>query len=344
MSSPFMSVHILSKENTRLGEQFLRACLSPLVLSQYPNEIVIVDNGSKPFIFDVYEDFRKQFKDFDCEMKIIKSDAANFRDLRNQCIEHTNPSADFFHWIDTDESPYPEDLDILKNTVIPSIGKHKISQIWSCFYHFMINPFQVQVTLDKVRNNISLDKDDYRCSKDNIFAFHKDIKWFDPVHEHVTNIKEGIPLCSGLEYLHLGYCRAQWRTFIKWMHYDVIQYGHVNGYKSENVDGQTLDYLRDGILDQNKVEYSRNPNTCLRDRQPFCKPFPDTICRNYTHEYFDKLLNGCKTNEDWQQYLAVLDNDDFWQKWQEKCKELGSWKNTLDWALEESSKEKWGLV
>ncbi len=345
MSIPFMSVHIISKENTRLGEQFVHACLSPLVESQYPNEIVLVDNGSKDYIFDVYNYYKPQFEAFDCEFKLIRSELCKFNDLRNLCIEHTNPLADFFHWIDTDESYFPQDLDVLKNTVIPNEKKYKIRQIWSCFYHFMINPLQVQVTLDKVRNNLPLDKDDCRSWKDNIFAFHKGIRWKheEGVHEHVDNLAEGLPLFSSMEYLHLGYCRAQWRTFIKWMHYDHIEHGHINAYKVENVDGQMQDYLRD-CEDLHKVVYNRNPGTCLRDRQPFCVPFPNVICRNETHEHFDKLLNGCKNNDDWQTYLSKLDSDDFWLQWQQKHKELGSWKATLDWALDESLKAKWNLV
>lgn len=331
---PFISVHIISKENTQLGELFVEGCLACLLDARYPNEIVLVDNGSSDKCFDIYETYKRRFReDADCDLKLIKSDGTNFRVLRNTCLEYTNPVTDLFHWIDSDEMYYPEDLDVLKNSYIPTIGAHTIRQLDTYFYHFMIHPFQVQINEEKVKENNDKVKDFYRIRKDNMFGYHRGVTWDknegeqEDVHEHVQNQRDGYWVQSQCEYLHLGYIREQWKIFLKWLHYDMIKEGHINRYKLE-------------------INDSRTPNQIVSDRglPNASRAFPNQYAREYTHEHFNNMLGGCKNGQDWEAYLAKLNTSNFWEAWQDKRKELGNWPDTLDWAVEESVKAKWGLV
>lgn len=343
MSEPFVSVHQIVKENTNLGCEFINACYTSLLESGYPNEIVVVDNGSAPFVFDVYSEWKKKFKDIDCNFILIKSDANTFCDLRNRCLESTYPKADFIMWCDSDEVWYPEDLDFLKTYVM--LDTKNIAQIWTYFYHFITHPFQIQVDPIQLKKN-ELTLDFIRCSKDNIFKYHKGLQWTKEkkVHEKMSNVLEGEAVWSTQsEYLHYGYCRHQWRTFLKWLHYDIIEHGHVGGYKDENItdkDGNIVeqkDYLRDW----------RVPNgNFLWDRNAICIPYPATEIgsRDYLPEGAKQLIGDCKNEKDWIKRIDDLDGNEFLHRWEEKVKEVGSWKNSLDWVVEECQKTNWGLV
>lgn len=348
---PFVSTHILSKETTNLGVKFLEAAFTSLHQAAYPNEIVILDNGSFEPIFDLYSTWIPKFKEFDCEVKIIKSDANNFCDLRNQCLEHTNPNATYIHWQDTDEVYYPEDLDILKNNVIPNHPKFGMG--WSTFYHFMIHPFQIQADNLKTKKIHELVKDDCRSSKDNMFWYHKGLKWVPTkrVHEKMGNVLNFPSLHTGMEYCHFGYIRPQWVTCLKWLHYDIIEHGHVGHYKTENVfvteDGVEVP---DGTPNSKMIqkEYLREWRTptkdFLWDRRAVCLPFPNVTCREYLPEAAVTMLNGCTNEKEWSEYCGKLDSIEFLERWEQKYKECNnSWSATLDWVVQEMEKVKWAI-
>lgn len=330
----FISVHMIVKENTRLGLKFLNGCFSSLHEAQYPDEIILCDNGSFKPVFELYREWIGKFKDCGCEVKLFQSDVKDFTGLRNECLNRTNRDATYWHWIDSDEIYYPEDLDVLKNDVIKD--RTDIRQVWTYFYHFMIHPWQVQ---DK-------------CSKDNFFRFTPNVRWYGGVHEHVhpDSLPSGEVVQSGVEYLHYGYVRQQWRTCLKWLHYDWIQHKHLGGYKKENIqnpDGSVTqkDWFRDW----------RHPNNILWDRNPVCKLYPNSevATRDYVCQGAEDLVNpqfmfDSSFNElnadNWNNYIEELDGGEFWQKWQDKYKELGNWTDTLDWVLEEMLKCDWNYV
>lgn len=353
---PFVSVHMIVKEQTQLGIKFLDACLESLHEASYPNELVIVDNGSHTDVFDLYSTWRPLFENFDCDFKIIKSDCKNFMDLRNTCLDHTSPFTDYFHWIDSDEVYYSSDLDLLKNECMAK--EKNVRQIWTYFYHFMINPFMVQSDNLRRKKLEELTIDEYRSSKDNIFGYHQGIRWgkgadgqIKKVHEKVENKKEGKDVDFECSYLHLGYTRKAFETMFKWMHYDYIEHGHINHYKMENVS-----HLEDGTEVENgtpnskmtQKEYLRDwrvPNgDFLQDRRKYCTPFPNKVCREDLPESFITLLNGCKNESDWLTYINKLDKDsEFLNKWVEEYNKTKSWASTMDWCLAEAIKNDWSF-
>ncbi len=355
MSDPFISVHILAKENTNLGELFLDSCLLSLKDSFYPNEIILMNNGCNKRITEKLFDLHKfDFKDHGCELKVYGTEAQDFCALRNQCLDATNPNADYVHWIDTDEVYYPEDLDILKNQVLSQvIGKMSVG--WSYFYHFMIDPFNVQC--DNLHKKAALELDDYRVAKDNIFGYHKGLRWNkeEKVHEHMINLlPNGHIVQTQTEYLHYGYCRQQWRTVTKWLHYDYIKHGHVNHYKVENVhiDPNGVEVPHDTPNSKMiQKEYFRDwrvPNgDFLQDRRTVCTPYPNKIAgieRSSLPQGALDIIGSAKTGSEWDVRINTLDNSDFLQEWVQKYQECNnSWSATLDWVVDEMVKIDWAV-
>lgn len=335
-----MSVHIICKEHTNLGAEFLNGCLASLHEAGYPDEIVFINNSISKRIADELETWVKQFKEIDCNLKIIPSDLKRFADLRNLALEHTNPVSTYVNWIDSDEIYFAEGLDTLKNYIMQEEG---ISQIFSYFYHYMINPFQVQVTLEKIDKKQPLTLDDYRITKDNIFKYNKNLHWKSNVHEHMFGISDGFSVhAPNVEYLHYGYCRSQICTCLKWLHYAVLEHGNVNCYKQERIvqtsDGKevTVDHFAGW----------RNPSTIVQDRVPYCKPYPcpEVGTKEFLPDAAVKLLHGCKNDEDWQKYITSLDGTEIWDWWQDLHKKYGNWKYTLDIVVERMEKENWNII
>lgn len=350
----FISTHIISKEYTNLGIRFLNGCLRSLYDSGYPNEIILVDNGSSKEVFDVYDHWKEKFIDIDCPLIVHKSDSKDFTSLRNLCLEKTNPQANFIHWQDSDEIYYPSTLDVLKEFILPECKS--ASKIWSQFLHFMIHPWMVQDL----------------CSKDNIFPYSKNLVWKSSVHEHMYGLSDGPEIEGPARYVHLGYIRSQFRTTIKWLLYDYIAHGHINGYKLENIQKE------DGSIEQKHYFRDwRNPNNTLWDRRPLCSPYPLSSNELNVHHLIDgkwtdvnypevpkdfpdameEVIGDITTNltfppnknnlkkyeKLWVAKLNEIDPTDFWDQWQEKYKEMGNWKDTLDWVLEECIKLDWRI-
>lgn len=338
MGSPFVSVHMIAKENTNLGSRFLDSCFMSLHEAQYPNEIVFINNGCANFIMELVRDYWvSKFKEFDCELKIIDFlDNTDFCNLRNQCIFNTYENAHFMHWIDTDEVYYPEDLDVLKNHIMSDTVQ--ISMIWTFFYHFIIDPFNVQADNKKTKKDHELGPNDIRSIKDNVFGFHKGIRWRqeEKVHEHIDRKKEGVVLeASDCCYLHYGYIRHQWRIFLKWLHYAKLEFGNVNCYKLEG--DPKREYFREDNIP--------TPNTIIEDRKKITVPYPNRVSIHQNlPEGAIKLINGCKNEQEWLEYLNKLDGNEFWLRWEDLYKKKGKWSETLDEILEECEKCNWSLV
>ena len=297
-----VSTHIIIKENTNLALLFLKCCLASLKVAKWCDELIIIDNGCFEPIKEYLRDFQK---DYHCPVKLIEDDSKKFCDLRNKALSLTDPNIKYVHWIDADETLIPEEWVPIKNI----LATHETGQVHTYGVHFMVNPSLTQ----------------YTFTKENIFRFHRFLKWGKGVHEKMQNTLPGIHQ-SDSHYLHFGYCKSQWRTFIKWLHYDMIEFGHVGRYKDEIVDGKMVDHLRDW----------RFPNNILFDRLKECKdytgPRPEVAMPVFEHQ--DK----------WEEFISSIDDQSFWIEWQKKFKKAKSWRNTLDLVVTEMGGRGWDLV
>jgi hypothetical protein len=161
--------------------------------------------------------------------------------------------------------------------------------------------------------------------KVNVYKLTNAIKWDLPVHEHVINYDQTKVVDANLQYLHFGYIRPQWIQALKWMRYEVWSKGHSNCYREYFDEGhdKVVDYYSD----------TRTPDQCVDDRRNVCiqytGSFPNPFIKNVLMPWQDSKLR-------WNEFLESVSDFSFWDKWQEKRQELGSWKNTIKWACEEA--------
>lgn len=307
---PFISVQLIAKENTAFGLMLFRACLRSLLQADYASQIVLVDNGCSP---QVVEEWHKLQKEFDAKgvatsyvwcTAIPRADT--FSMLRNLALSKTDIDADFIHWVDTDEIYFPESLTAFRKHLAsePNIAVQILP-----LHHFMIVPNMVQEIYPK----------------DVVYRYNLNLSWGKGVHEQIQNRCPGDRIEYQMPYLHYGYCRRQWRIALKWLHYDMIEHGHVGHYTNE----------------WSGWKGAQSPDTIVSDRlkvsKPYTGPFPPAL----VDEFGDHLKDD---EAAWVKHLSSMDSEDFWVKWQEQYAQRGSWGPTAEWAAREAEALKWELI
>jgi len=296
MSEPKISVHILAKETTELGNRLFESCVQSILDADYAYEIIIVDNGCEPGLVD------GQWGE--CQITVIDgTNIADFAALRNLALEYTGKDCTHFHWIDTDECYPKETLSKLKEMA----KNDNISAITTWFWHFMIDPTQWQEQQNKT----------------NFYKLVPGIKWELPVHEHLVGYDKTKVAHLNASYHHYGYIRPQWVQALKWIKYDVWQKGNANHYR-EYYDGgweKVVDYYSD----------ERTPDQCLEDRRSYCSKYIGNHTDGFEKNIIEPWIDSGKT---WNEWLKTINDCTMWDEWEEKRKELGSWKDTISWACE----------
>ena len=310
--NPYISVQIIAKENTVFGEKLFRACLGSLAEADYANQLILIDNGCSQGVVDSWMQFRKELVGRGVNTLYLpyptvqRSDT--FASLRNMAMAKTDDETDFIHWIDTDEIYFPEKLTAFKKHLgeSPNLAVQVLP-----LQHFMVVPNMLQEAYPK----------------DVVYRYNLNLGWGKGVHEQIQNRCPGDRLDYDMQYLHFGYCRRQWRIALKWLHYDMIEHGHVGHYIKEwNEDwkpGQT-------------------PDNIVSDRLKISKPYTGMFPLALDNEFGNHLLDN---EAEWVAYLNTLDSDEFWVRWQEMAEKAGSrWGATADWAAVEAEKSQWQLI
>lgn len=301
-----ISVHILAKETTEFGRRLFKACLEDLLEAGYAHEIIVVDNGCSGDVRDMAKGMLNTvFDEKGVGWAWTIDESKDFAALRNRALKVTSKDCTHFHWIDTDEC-YPADtLQKLKDMC----QDMSFSAIMSYFTHFMIDPTQWQQTENKI----------------NLYKIVPGLRWELPVHEHLVGYDKERVGWANVEYHHYGYIRPQWVQALKWLRYDVWHKGHANHYREYFDEGwdKIMDYYSD----------ERTPNQCLIDRKPYCQKY----IGKYTEGFKRNVLYPWdKSGLLWEEWLKnEVGGWEFWEQWEEKRKELGSWKATIGWACKE---------
>ncbi len=307
MAKPYISVQIVAKENTVFGGKVFEACLKSLLSADYASQIVVVDNGCSTLVREMCSYLLHKF----CGSWVLSdSDGTDFSSVRNTAINLTDPETDYIHWIDTDEVYYPDKL----NELAVHLGEQEESVVVLNLVHFMVHPNVLQAVYPK----------------DVIHRYNHKLAWGRGVHESLQHRSPGGTRHYSMPYLHYGYCRRQWRTALKWLHYDYIEHGHVNHYKMENVNGEMIPYFR----------HNRTPDQVVADRVLVSTPFTDI----YPQSVVDLGLCGWVDEASWVSYLQSLDSDEFWDEWQEMSNKLGNWEDTLDPIVDMAVKGNWSMI
>lgn len=306
--NPWVSVQIIAKETTPLGELFYQCCLRALFDSMWPDEVIVIDNGCSKEVVTMVNEFKSLFSVKSVPVHITTlPDNATYSELRNTALQATNPKANIFHWVDTDEVYFPEQLNALKMDLTKT---RDFKQAYTYFYHFCFSPKQIQ----------------FKATKDNIFRYTPDLRWEKGVHEHVAGLVGTEQIQTNITYLHLGYLRPQWQTCLKWLHYDMIEHGNVDRYKDERFEDEstgaiyTKPYFRDW----------RTPDTVLQDRVAECDKNPEwdpNEVPEAARPIFDR-------SDDWADFLLETEDHEFWDWWVEERTVRGSWAATLDAVVE----------
>jgi len=299
-----VSIQIIAKETTPLGRLFFQCCLQALLDSDWPNEIIIVDNGCSADVLSMVDGFHQEFALQGTHLRVEPLlGNVTYSDLRNFGMSLISPDTTIYHWVDTDEVYFPEKLNQLRKTLEKYEGK--LRQIYTYFYHFTFDPRTWQ----------------FKATKDNIFAYHKGLHWTKGVHEHVDGLLPGQKVQTDVEYLHFGYLRPQWQTTLKWLHYDMLEFKNVDRYKDERLEDQdkkvyTEPYFREW----------RTPNTILDDRREECAkqgPWP--------RERVPAAAAPVYAQADrWDEFLRETEDYTLWDRWQELCLAADGWRDTLD--------------
>ena len=202
MSKSYVSVQIVAKETTTFGMKLFRACLRSIATAKYANQIIVVDNGCSNDVSSMIEAELNAVPAGVNTSHLRRPELTSFSDLRNVALNATDPETAFIHWIDTDEIYFPEKLTELSN----HLGEHNESFVVLNLHHFMVVPNLVQAVYPK----------------DVIYRYNLKMRWGKGVHEKIQDPCFGPQRSYNMPYLHFGYCRSQWRTALKWLHYDVI--------------------------------------------------------------------------------------------------------------------------
>ncbi|NUM33095.1 MAG: glycosyltransferase [Candidatus Brocadiae bacterium] len=286
---PRISVHIISKETDLLGLHFFKSCLS--AIRGYPDELIVVDNGSSPEVLDMV---REEMKHFAGKL-ILKPEIESFHELRNIAIENMDKNATHLHWIDTDEIYFPEQLPRLRE----AMSDDTISMFRTTLVHFMIDPITLQ---DKQL-------------KQNVFRCTSELQWSKSVHEVLKGKAPGRSAFIPIEHLHFGYCRPQWQTFLKWIRYAILENKNADMYRKEALAERNLPWFRG----------SRTPDTILDERFPKLSRYPG----EYPKCCDDWLKPWFQSGEPWKEHLKKLVDHGFWEQWQWLRTQKGSWAETL---------------
>lgn len=309
MSKPYISIQIIAKETTEFGLKMFRACLRSIVQANYASQVVLVNNGCGVNVVNMYTEELQKLSDVDISVSIVDKDG-DFSELRNCALAYTDPETDFIHWVDTDEVYFPEKLTKFGSF----LSTCDASTVVLNLVHFMCIPSKYQEIYPK----------------DVVYRYITSLNWGSGVHEKLGGVAPGQTIRYDMPYLHFGYCRSQWRTALKWLHYDVIAKGNPDHYKFENIHGVMVPYFR----------VNRTPDDVVSDRLEVSK----TYTGDYPQAWLDEQVPLLATLDEWRQYLCELDDDKFWREWQTMSEEYGGWEDTLANVVQTAKQSNWSLI
>lgn len=202
----FISGQLIVREKTKFGGLLVSACLESL--RGFLDEVIIVDNGCSE---EVYSMIMCQMKEWPAEYKIFTNGGHSFSELRNFALSKMSSKADWLFQFDSDDIFWPDRLQKVRD----EICRRSSVCLFGHFYHLMSTPFYYQGM--------------YKHK--HLYPVCSEMLWQGAVHEKLTGVPEKEE-DTGLVWTHWGYTRSIVATAIKWIHYQFLENGNADCYKS----------------------------------------------------------------------------------------------------------------
>jgi len=291
----FISVHIIALEITQFGKLMLEAMLKSL--EAFPDEIVFIDNGCSNEVVEMVDDL---VEGSSIILKYRKHEG-DFSELRQIALELTNPKTDYCMLVDTDEIFYENNLATVKKKLL----KYPVgTSSYGYFKHFVQSPTYIQEIL----------------KRDNIFSYSKDIFWENGVHEKLPVFDKAID--NGSIWMHCGYLRSVIATAIKWIHYDILEFGHADRYKKDSL---MVGLGIDQILSDRKGLYNIYDGVYPKYFYPILRQYEESDSLNWQHwvtyavdprygQLMDEL-NDIAQNHGWETVIDYIVDKALWNNY-----------------------------
>lgn len=188
------------------------------------------------------------------DFSIIKEQG--FAAARNKLLQES-PENCYILYRDSDEVGFPEELKLLKETILDT---DRYDDISTYFIHFCLG-FNGYERFEQ---------------RTTIFRKTPETKWVNKVHEKITHGQTTRSIFySDYTIHHYGYVRSQEYVFNRWHQYAILE-GQTNPYKDEEVNGTVVPYFREG---------REGPGKILEDRKktliPYFGKFPNFVDTKY---------------------------------------------------------------
>lgn len=255
MSIPLVANILVTLDNEE-DKIFFEWCLKSIV--GIVDEIIILNTGKN--LLEVAEIVPRILERSTSKYQIKHNSSIikehGFAAARNLMLQ-ASPENCYILYRDSDEVGFPEELKLLKETIL---NTDRYDDISTYFIHLCLG-FNGYERFEQ---------------RTTIFRKTPETKWVNKVHEKITHgLTTRSIFYSDYTIFHFGYVRSQEYVFNRWHQYAILE-GQTNPYKDEEVNGTVVPYFREG---------REGPDKILEDRKktlmPYFGKFPNFVDKKY---------------------------------------------------------------
>lgn len=275
---------IIAREQKGFGEILFRASLQEII--PYVNHIIITDNECDDTIKDMYRTIIPQDK-----LTIVEIEGRHpFDYLRNAGMDKTSPDCNWVCFVDTDELFGKEIFDEAKQAAEEGANTCNVG-----LNHLCVAPCLIDSAIKHFHPRF--------------FKKLPGAKFNGKLHE--GPVHAGPTKMLKTKQIHFGYARPLWQIYLKWIWYNYLQDGHLDGLKL--------------FLNENPT---KTPNSFMQTAKSLIE------YKGPWRALSPLVQKHGLTRDSWLAYLESVEDDTIWRHWQELFHEHGSWAATLDDMLE----------
>ena len=264
------------------GEKMFAACLKEI----YADKFVIVDNDCVDVVKDIYNTLIPKDK-----LTVVEISGRHpFDDLRNAGMDKTNSDCDWACFVDSDELFGKELFDEAREAAEQGANTCNVA-----LSHLCVAPCLIDSSIHHFHPRF--------------FKKLPGAKFSGKLHEGPAHV--GPTKMLKTHQIHFGYCFPQWSIFLRWVWYNFLQDGHLDGLKLFLMENPTK-------TPGNFMQHSKSLKEYTgpwRALTPLVKKYG-------------------LTQTGWFTYLESVEDYSLWERWQNLAQDKGNWMDTLDIMLE----------